>query len=535
MNIKKGYLTTIGIFAILILYLGLLYLNYENDKNALQNLSQNNQINLVKLYKQRLEEWLESKKRVVALAKDSLVELEQTQKEQTHKVLQDTAKIGEFDSVYVGYEDDGYIINTDILIPYDYKPTKREWYKSALDTKEPIITLPYEDAFITGNIRFSVVAHFKTRSNILAVVSADMVFDKIQQEILNINKNLKGFAFLLTKAGEVIVSPSGLNLKPCGECKPAISLIMQNLNDENLRSYVFKNENFILFYEPLKNSDWIFAVSLNESKILSTLETKFKTDIVLALTLALIGIGGWVLLNLMTSRVRASEQIMLNQSKIVAMGEMLVATTHQLKQPLAAMNLNIDMAKMHLKTKNLSGVSEKLDKTGQIIGFMQNSIDSFKNFYKPNNKMSKIDLIEIINDVFSIIRQIMRINNIELNLLFEHNKRFIITTHPNYIKQILLNLLSNAKDAIVQSGKNGEISVRISDDESKIYISVSDNGVGISKKIKLFKESQTTKKEGSGNGLYICKLLAKKIGGQIYLKSRVSPTSFEFTLNKDKK
>lgn len=502
-------------------YLTLIYLNYSENKNIIINLAKTEQINIVKFYKQRIDEWLNLKKASVELAAKSISQLDLNDTQKIHKILDNTALIGDFESVYVSFGDDKFIINTNEIPPSTYKATNRQWYKDAIKFNHSIITSPYEDAFIKDQIRFSVASSLDGKSG---VISADIVLNTIEDEIENINKSIKGFAFLITKNNELVAGANKID--KCKEC-------MMILNDINFTKTI-KNQN-LLFYEPLSNAKWIFGVKINENEILKELNNKFKTNIAFGFIFALIGISGFWLLNLFRKKAKKSEQIMLNHSKIAAMGEMLVATTHQLKQPLSAMRLNIDMMQNHIENQNLIQANQKLEKTKEIINFMQTTIDGFKNFYRPENEFVKADLAKIINDVFFIIKPVMQLNNIELVLNYDINKKFEILTQPNYVKQILINLLSNAKDAIQTADKNAKISVNIDDDRDKIYISVIDNGTGINPKISLFKEAQTTKTTGSGNGLYICKLLAHRLNGDIYLKNRINPTIFEFYLNKDEK
>ena len=107
------------------------------------------------------------------------------------------------------------------------------------------------------------------------------------------------------------------------------------------------------------------------------------------------------------------------------------------------------------------------------------------------------------------------------------------------MKQIIINLVSNAKDAIGEKSdptQTSYIKITLDQNEQCYVIRVEDNGVGIQKEFinKLFCEMKTTKGEnGTGNGLYLCKLLVEnKLNGTIGIISFANPTIFEVTLKK---
>ncbi len=549
MSDKKSYFAIFGIFAALLIYIAILYINYDNNKKALKSLAQDNQINLVKLYEQRLDEWIESKKKVVSLASDLLIKFNQTSKQEVREILQNIANIGEFDSVYVGYADDGYIINTNFPFPQSYKPTKRVWYKTALETGSASITLPYEDAFIPQNFRFSVAAPFKTPYAQQAVVAADMVFDKIRNEILNINESLQGFAFLITQDGEIVASAEINSLNSCIPCEPAIKAIKAAPSktsavkfdgaEENLRYYEADGKSFILFYEPLKNADWIFAMSLDESKIFAPLNKNLKQNIALALIFALFGAAGVLFSGILMRKARTNEQIMLSHSKIAAMGEMLVAATHQLRQPVSAMLITLGAAKIRLGEMSKGELEEKLDGLTKTVKFMQNSLSLFRNFYSPHNKKERVNLTDVVNDVLVIMRPITAINGVDISFKFDAKEDFAAVIYPNFLKQILINLISNSKDAVCEKNgeENGYIKITLCKKDGAFSLSVEDNGAGVARKFipRLFREMQTTKGEkGTGNGLYICKILAQnRLGGEISLVNAADPTVFEVKFKGD--
>ncbi len=667
---KKAHIITTTICIILFFYVLLVYVNYSSNKYMLERLTQNNQMNMVQFYKQRLDEWLSFKKKIVSSTVESLEDLNpKNEEEEIKKILQNASSIGDFDSAYIGYENNLFLQNTDEEVPMNYVAPQREWYKIAMQEQNTTVTLPYQDAFVDKKVLSVVSAFYNKKAHLKAVLSADLNLNNIQHEILNINQTLQGFAFLITKDGNIIVSPKGSNLIPCDECTPAIATIMQNKNKSELQTYTFKDQKYIIFYEPLKNSDWIFAMTLNENKIFKELNQKFFQNLLFTIALSVLGILGFYgfifmtkktssykrllncfahnttqavaivdidhtvlflnylfqkyiplqigqkiqtplsskfttndevllcnslvknLTNVMTlsksirsekiyfatiskclllqytplivesSKIegciitinditheyllekqnRTNEQIMLQHSKTAAMGEMIVAITHQWRQPLSAILILIGILKMNLqtsKTKKLF-LTSKLEEIITIIQFMEQTLYSFKMFYKPQNEQQSVNLDAILGEVMLIMKPIAQINNIELSLHYEKNEDYSIVLYPNYLKQIIINLISNAKDAIFEKKiqeYNTYIQVTLMKKNDIYSITVEDNGCGIPKEFinKLFQEMQTTKGDrGTGNGLYLCKLLVEnKLNGSINLISATNPTIFEIILHK---
>lgn len=233
---------------------------------------------------------------------------------------------------------------------------------------------------------------------------------------------------------------------------------------------------------------------------------------------------------------------MLQHSKIASMGEMLVAITHQWRQPLSALLILIGMIKLNVQNSDHSDavVENKIEEIIKIIHFMEQTLHSFKVFYQPNNEQKRVDLAEVLDEVVLIMKPIAQINTIELSFKYAKNLDYTVVLYPNYLKQIIINLVSNAKDALGEKSdltQNSYIKILLDQNEQCYVIRVEDNGMGIQKEFisKLFCEMQTTKGEnGTGNGLYLCKLLVEnKLNGTIEIVSFANPTIFEVTLKKE--
>ncbi len=212
------------------------------------------------------------------------------------------------------------------------------------------------------------------------------------------------------------------------------------------------------------------------------------------------------------------EQILLQNSKMAALGEMMSAISHQYKQPLNTLLLLVsDMQEFIKEPKNLAQPNAKvlknLSNMRMNIELMNETIDVFRNFYKDDFCEKKFDLIDILEDVLYICRPQLQVKNIELNLHYD-DASHEITSYPTYLKHVLMNIIMNAKDELVKKAKSeamfyAKVTLSIVQDENRYIISIEDNGNGIDESMKerIFEPSFTTKDDkGMGMGLYLCRV-----------------------------
>ncbi len=232
---------------------------------------------------------------------------------------------------------------------------------------------------------------------------------------------------------------------------------------------------------------------------------------------------------------REKDKQLLKQSRMAQMGEMISMIAHQWRQPLAAISstsaslelkasLNrLDNDTAQQKAQDISSFSQHLSKT----------IDDFRDFFKPNKKKIETTYDELIVSVLDIIGVSIENKNIKLIQELECHDSF--TTYPNEIKQVILNLIKNAEDALLEK-QTEDPSIRISTyKENDTYIlEVSDNAGGISEEIieNIFDPyfSTKTKKDGTGLGLYMSKtIIEDHCGGEISVRNGYNGAVFKIT------
>ncbi len=208
----------------------------------------------------------------------------------------------------------------------------------------------------------------------------------------------------------------------------------------------------------------------------------------------------------------------LQYQKISLLGELLETLRHELNNPLFGLKLTTDLLQNNCKNKELSQLVKEIS---IYVTRCQNIMENFSKIYNAQETYIKIDLKKIINE--SLILAKSEIRAIKKEIIYEniHNDELVeIETNPTWLTQILFNLYINSSQALK---KNNICKPRISIiikkiiDTNSIEISISDNGPGIPKTLssKIFTPFFTTKIQGTGLGLTICKSLIEKLDGNI--------------------
>ena len=236
---------------------------------------------------------------------------------------------------------------------------------------------------------------------------------------------------------------------------------------------------------------------------------------------------------------RQKDRILIQQNKLAAMGEMLGNIAHQWRQPLNNVSLILQFLRDNYKNKEVS--DEKLDKfmnkANKHIEYMSDTIDDFRNFYKPSKTKNKFFVNKCIDTLLYMIKNQYESENIKINFDYVEVE---ITNYENELKQALLNILNNAKDALLSRKEkedfDGVINISLFKDEQKLYIEVSNNGGNIDQEIlyKIYEPYFTTKFEtqGTGIGLYMTKsIIETNMKGKIEVENINEGVKFTITLN----
>jgi len=222
--------------------------------------------------------------------------------------------------------------------------------------------------------------------------------------------------------------------------------------------------------------------------------------------------------------------MLIQQNKFVSMGEMIANIAHQWRQPLNTLGIIIQkigvLYEQHKLNKKI--LDENITESMLLMQEMSQTIDDFRNFFDPKRILETFDLKEAIVKSYTMIKLIIITNNINFKIDIDDN--YTLKGYKNEFFQVILNLLNNAIEALIIdkiSSPNILLSIRKKND--KIIITIQDNANGISREIrsKIFNPYFTTKKDGTGLGLYMSKVIIEEhMKGKINLISNIFGTTF---------
>ncbi|KWT74904.1 PAS domain-containing protein [Candidatus Magnetominusculus xianensis] len=241
-----------------------------------------------------------------------------------------------------------------------------------------------------------------------------------------------------------------------------------------------------------------------------------------------------------TQKRRQNEQMLIQQSKMAAMGEMLGLIAHQWRQPLNAIALTVqDMKDAYAYGElNEEYIERTVDMTIVQTSFMSKTINDFRDFFKPSKEKSKFDVKTAIEELLSMFGTLFKKSDLEISLRADQGAGLITLGYPNEFKQVILNILNNASDAVVlkrqsDTSLQGLIEIAIGTEKDKVIVSIRDNGGGIPENLmeRIFENYYTTKDKGSGIGLYMSKtIIETNMGGSLTARNVDAGAEFLITL-----
>ncbi len=215
------------------------------------------------------------------------------------------------------------------------------------------------------------------------------------------------------------------------------------------------------------------------------------------------------------TQMHENEELMLAQSRQAAMGDMIGMIAHQWRQPLSIIAMVANNLKASLELEEEISSSE-IDKLTGILTeqtqYLSHTIDDFRTFFKPEKQKEKIILCKIYEKLGNMIETLLENNKI--NLHFVNECEVVLYTYPNELIQVMINLINNAKDAIIERDvQDGKIEITTTFTVDLLSIVVSDNAGGIDESIidKLGEPYVTTKSaNGTGLGIYMSLIILQK-------------------------
>lgn len=238
------------------------------------------------------------------------------------------------------------------------------------------------------------------------------------------------------------------------------------------------------------------------------------------------------------SESRAKDEIMIAQSRMAIMGEMIGMIAHQWRQPITVIGMvtNNTILDIQLGDMNTSRMLDDLALIDKQVHFLSQTIDDFRNFFRPNKLPQRFSFNDIKNEILTIMGKSFENNNIEM--IFSGEMNISVQTYKNELLQVFLNIFSNARDAFAEHDvEEATIVCSCEDRDETILFLIKDNAGGIPHNIitRIFEPYFSTKgeKNGTGLGLYMSSIIVEKhLRGNIRVCSDEGVTTFAIQIPK---
>jgi len=227
---------------------------------------------------------------------------------------------------------------------------------------------------------------------------------------------------------------------------------------------------------------------------------------------------------------KEKDKILLQQSRIAALGEMIGNIAHQWRQPLNAIKIVASGIKMRKNAGilKIEDVDKDIDKIINYTDYLSQTIDDFRYFFIQDKMKEEFDVLNIAKRAVSLVEASYKHHNIKIVFEFDQDTKYFYKGYPNELAQVFLNILNNAKDVLIERDiKDKIVKITFLQTGQKMNIEIYDNGGGVEESIivKIFDPYFTTKHkaQGTGMGLYMSKQIIEK-----HFNGLLSVTNKEF-------
>ena len=232
------------------------------------------------------------------------------------------------------------------------------------------------------------------------------------------------------------------------------------------------------------------------------------------------------------------DEVLIHQAKMATMGEMIGVIAHQLKQPLNILSIYCSDVNSSYKFDTIDDefIEDFNKSTKEQIAFLSETIDGFRNFFNPNKQKSLFLLKDAVEHTVKLLGKQLEAHNVNIDIDVDDEEVYGVITE---LQQVLLNLITNAKDAFIEKDIKSDrnILIRSGKFNDRTLLTVEDNAGGIPNENiqKIFDPYFTTKSEGTGTGLYMVNLVIKNsFGGDLKVENSTKGVKFVILLKSQK-
>ena len=237
------------------------------------------------------------------------------------------------------------------------------------------------------------------------------------------------------------------------------------------------------------------------------------------------------------TQTKISQAQVIHASKLATLGEMATSVAHEINQPLNVIRLAAGNCRMRIANyeSNAEIIDSKLERIEQQTARAAAIIDHMRMFgRKTNEEASELRVCQVVRNTLDLVGEQLRLSDIEVELNLPAED-YSVLGHSIQLEQVFINLVTNARDAILENSTNTKIiKISVQQVRKNIVVSLQDTGGGISEKIKqrIFEPFFTTKamRQGTGLGLSISYGIVRDMNGTINVQNTETGAEFEITL-----
>jgi len=373
-----------------------------------------------------------------------------------------------------------------------------------------LTTLLFEALFIFRPVNKSVKK--KTQELISEKEYSDMITQINTNAIVAVDENFEILTF--NKSAEQMFGFSAqemLHTKLIDDRIIPLKFLKQH--NKGLGSYIKTGE--------LKNRDVVFELEgQHKDKTLFPIRISFGTKVE--------GDKKVVVANIQNiTSEKDKDNLIIQQSRFAAMGEMIGNIAHQWRQPLSSISATATGARIRYKNKMISDgeLDDTFVKIKNHTQFLSKTIDDFRDFFSQDRKKENININEVVSQSISLVEAAYVSNNIRLHVQAT-DKSIVINGSSSELAQVFLNILNNAKDILNEKDlEDRVVLVEIFQDNQDAVVRIVDNAGGIPEDIqlKIYEPYFTTKhkSQGTGIGLFMSKkIIEQHFNGMLYSQNK---------------
>ncbi|MDQ7785541.1 MAG: ATP-binding protein [Desulfomonilaceae bacterium] len=381
-----------------------------------------------------------------------------------------------------------------------------------------------------------IIAVTTIQDNRTWVLRATINSDIIENIVKRGQVGKRGDAFLINKK-DVLQTPSRLSGKILTRPDaPNFSDTIATTVERN----EYRGKDLVFAVSPLEEPKWVLVIEQDPKEMLAPIfGAKYISVLVVASGVLIVLVGTIVTTRSMTNELirvqrekAANEEVLLQSSKMAALGKMAAGIAHEINNPLQVISekagwMHDLLSKEDLKAspdfEEFEDCVKKIDRQVERCRHVTHRMLRFGRRMDPTQEIT--DINHILRETVTFLENEAYNRDIELSITYDHDLP-AVTTDASQLQQVLLNVIDNAIDAV---GNGGKITLQTGSkngtDGRSVFVVIADNGPGIPKDVlkQIFDPLFTTKavNKGTGLGLSISHSIMEKLGGRITVDSEL--------------